>query len=126
MNNVNDRYRLLTIPTPPARKPSSWQTVGAKVKRFSESAKSNGVFSSDFEGSGVLPAFPEKKSSDALAGKSLSPSINRSWIAFAVTKVLLFSLHPNPKTGFSIEFTEETRRKGKSPRKKELKKGRNI
>ena len=72
-----------------------------------------------------MPSFPEK-STDALVGKSLSPLINRAGIAFAVTKVRLFSLQTNPKTGFSIEFEEETRRKGEGPRKKGLKKGRNI
>ena len=43
MNNVNDRAP--TAPSPiSGSKPFMWRTVGAKVKPFSESAKSNGSF----------------------------------------------------------------------------------
>ena len=49
MNNVNDR--CLLSPIPPSRQGADQtaETVGAKVKPFSESAKSIGVFSPDFE-----------------------------------------------------------------------------
>ncbi|WCF99025.1 hypothetical protein [Porphyromonas gingivalis] len=47
MNNVNDR--TVTASNFTGTEPIKQRTVGAKVKPFSEPAKSNGVFSPDFE-----------------------------------------------------------------------------
>lgn len=49
-----------------------------------------------------------KRAPDALVGKTPSSSVNRSSIAFAVTKVLLFSLQPNLSKSFFNRPDQET------------------
>ena len=112
MNNVNDRAP--TAPSPiSAAKPFMWRTVGAKVKPFSESAKSiDSFFRADAQEKArrlILP--PKKRSRRARRNNS---SINRAAIAFAVTKVRLFSLQTNLSKLPPHEFKLETGRKEKT------------
>ena len=68
MNNVNDRAP--TAPSPiSGSKPFMWRTVGAKVKPFSESAKSiDSFFRADAQEKARRLILPLKKNPDALGG----------------------------------------------------------
>ncbi|QUI89210.1 hypothetical protein KDH82_08195 [Porphyromonas gingivalis] len=88
-----------------------WRTVGAKVKPFSESAKSIGsFFRADAQEKARRLIPPKKESRRARRNNS---SINRAGIAFAVTKVRLFSLQTNLSKLLPHEFKLETGRKEK-------------
>ncbi|WP_232518149.1 hypothetical protein [Porphyromonas gingivalis] len=104
MNNVNDRAP--TAPSPiSGSKPFMWRTVGAKVKPFSESAKSiESFFRADAQEK-ARRLIPPKKYRRARRNNS---SINRAGIAFAVTKVRLFSLQTNLSKLLPHEFKLET------------------
>ena len=114
MNNVNDRAP--TAPSPiSGSKPFMWRTVGAKVKPFSESAKSiDSFFRADAQEKARRLILPKKESRRARRNNS---SPNRAGIAFAVTKVRLFSLQTNL---FSTSSTKNSpRRKGPPPKKED-------
>ncbi|WP_232518138.1 hypothetical protein [Porphyromonas gingivalis] len=116
MNNVNDRAP--TAPSPiSGSKPFMWRTVGAKVKPFSESAKSiESFFRADAQEK-ARRLIPPKKYRRARRNNS---SINRAGIAFAVTKVRLFSLQTNLSKSFSTGSTKNSpRRKGPPPKKED-------
>ena len=82
-----------------------WRTVGAKVKPFSESAKSiESFFRADAQEK-ARRLIPPKKYRRARRNNS---SINRAGIAFAVTKVRLFSLQTNLSKLLPHEFKLET------------------
>ena len=96
-----------------------WRTVGAKVKPFSESAKSIGsFFRADAQEKARRLILPLKK--ESRRARRNNSSINRAGIAFAVTKVRLFSLQTNLSKLLPHEFKLETGRKEKDslPRKK--------
>ena len=96
-----------------------WRTVGAKVKPFSESAKSIGsFFRADAQEKARRLILPLKK--ESRRARRNNSSINRAGIAFAVTKVRLFSLQTNLSKLLPHEFIHETGRKEKDslPRKK--------
>ena len=118
MNNVNDRAP--TAPSPiSGSKPFMWRTVGAKVKPFSESAKSIGsFFRADAQEKARRLILPLKRSRRARRNNS---SINRAGIAFAVTKVRLFSLQTNLSKSFLNRFDKKNspRRKGPPPKKED-------
>ncbi|WP_249134662.1 hypothetical protein [Porphyromonas gingivalis] len=85
--------------------------MGAKVKPFSESAKSIGsFFRADAQEKARRLIPPKKESRRARRNNS---SINRAGIAFAVTKVRLFSLQTNLSKLLPHEFKLETGRKEK-------------
>ncbi|WP_257120136.1 hypothetical protein, partial [Porphyromonas gingivalis] len=99
-------------------KPFMWRTVGAKVKPFSESAKSIGsFFRADAQEKARRLILPLKRSRRARRNNS---SPNRAGIAFAVTKVRLFSLQTNLSKLLPHEFKLETapEEKDSLPRKK--------
>ncbi|PDP74232.1 hypothetical protein CLI79_10660, partial [Porphyromonas gingivalis] len=76
-----------------------WRTVGAKVKPFSESAKSiDSFFRADAQEKARRLILPLKKESRRARRNNSSP--NRAGIAFAVTKVRLFSLQTNLSKSF--------------------------
>lgn len=117
MNNVNDRAP--TAPSPiSGSKPFMWRTVGAKVKPFSESAKSiDSFFRADAQEK-ARRLIPPKKESRRARRNNSSP--NRAGIAFAVTKVRLFSLQTNLSKSFFNRFDKKTapEEKDSLPRKK--------
>ena len=117
MNNVNDRAP--TAPSPiSGSKPFMWRTVGAKVKPFSESAKSiESFFRADAQEKARRLIPPKKESRRARRNNSSS---NRAAIAFAVTKVRLFSLQTNLSKSFFNRFDKKTapEEKDSLPRKK--------
>ncbi|ATS02442.1 hypothetical protein CS059_05175 [Porphyromonas gingivalis] len=84
-----------------------WRTVGAKVKPFSESAKSiDSFFRADAQEKARRLILPPKKESRRARRNNSSP--NRAGIAFAVTKVRLFSLQTNLSKLLPHEFKLET------------------
>ena len=96
-----------------------WRTVGAKVKPFSESAKSIGsFFRADAQEKARRLILPLKKESRRARRNNSSP--NRAGIAFAVTKVRLFSLQTNLSKSFFNRFDKKTapEEKDSLPRKK--------
>ena len=101
-----------------------WRTVGAKVKPFSESAKSIGsFFRADAQEKARRLILPLKRSRRARRNNS---SINRAGIAFAVTKVRLFSLQTNLSKLLPHEFKLETGRKEKTSLFRKTKKKKRI
>ncbi|WP_235188710.1 hypothetical protein [Porphyromonas gingivalis] len=92
--------------------------MGAKVKPFSESAKSNGSFFRADAHEKARRLIPPKK--ESRRARRNNSSINRAGIAFAVTKVRLFSLQTNLSNSFFNRFDKKNspRRKGPLPRKK--------
>ena len=122
MNNVNDRAP--TAPSPiSGSKPFMWRTVGAKVKPFSESAKSNGsFFRADAQEKARRLILPLKK--ESRRARRNNSSINRAGIAFAVTKVRLFSLQTNLSKSFFNRFDKKQPPKKRTPPKKEDKRER--
>ena len=118
MNNVNDRDP--TAPSPiSGSKPFMWRTVGAKVKPFSESAKSiDSFFRADAHEKARRLILPPKK--ESRRARRNNSSINRAEIAFAVTKVRLFSLQTNLSNSFFNRFDKKTapEEKDSLPRKK--------
>ncbi|WP_249158389.1 hypothetical protein [Porphyromonas gingivalis] len=118
MNNVNDRAP--TAPSPiSGSKPFMWRTVGAKVIPFSESAKSiDSFFRADAQEKARRLILPPKK--ESRRARRNNSSINRAAIAFAVTKVRLFSLQTNLSKSFSTGSTKNSpRRKGPPPKKED-------
>ncbi|AKV65121.1 hypothetical protein PGA7_00019420 [Porphyromonas gingivalis] len=105
MNNVNDRAP--TAPSPiSGSKPFMWRTVGAKVKPFSESAKSiESFFRADAQEKARRLILPLKK--ESRRARRNNSSINRAAIAFAVTKVRLFSLQTNLSKSFLNRFDKK-------------------
>ena len=96
-----------------------WRTVGAKVKPFSESAKSIGsFFRADAQEKARRLILPLKK--ESRRARRNNSSINRAGIAFAVTKVRLFSLQTNLSKSFFNRFDKKTapEEKDSLPRKK--------
>ena len=93
-----------------------WRTVGAKVKPFSESAKSiDSFFRADAQEKARRLILPPKK--ESRRARRNNSSINRAGIAFAVTKVRLFSLQTNL---FSTGSTKNSpRRKGLTLKKED-------
>ena len=122
MNNVNDRAP--TAPSPiSGSKPFMWRTVGAKVKPFSESAKSiDSFFRADAQEKARRLILPLKK--ESRRARRNNSSINRAGIAFAVTKVRLFSLQTNLSKSFFNRFDKKTAPEEKAPPKKEDKRER--
>ncbi|BAG32956.1 conserved hypothetical protein [Porphyromonas gingivalis ATCC 33277] len=95
-----------------------WRTVGAKVKPFSESAKSIGSFFRADAHEKARRLIPPKK--ESRRARRNNSSINRAGIAFAVTKVRLFSLQTNLSNSFFNRFDKKTapEEKDSLPRKK--------
>ena len=118
MNNVNDRAPTALSPIS-GSKPFMWRTVGAKVKPFSESAKSiDSFFRADAHEKARRLILPPKK--ESRRARRNNSSINRAEIAFAVTKVRLFSLQTNLSNSFFNRFDKKTapEEKDSLPRKK--------
>ncbi|USI93577.1 hypothetical protein NY148_00460 [Porphyromonas gingivalis] len=94
--------------------------MGAKVKPFSESAKSIGsFFRADAQEKARRLILPLKK--ESRRARRNNSSINRAAIAFAVTKVRLFSLQTNLSKSFFNRFDKKNspRRKGLPPKKED-------
>ena len=109
---------LSPILPPHGTEPIKQRTVGAKVKPFSESAKSiDSFFRADAQEKARRLILPQKISRRARRNNS---SINRAGIAFAVTKVRLFSLQTNLSNSFFNRFDKKTapEEKDSLPRKK--------
>ena len=96
-----------------------WRTVGAKVKPFSESAKSIGSFFRADAQEKARRLIPPKKESRRARRNNSSP--NRAGIAFAVTKVRLFSLQTNLSKSFFNRFDKKTAPEEKAPPRKKTK-----
>ncbi|WP_257120697.1 hypothetical protein [Porphyromonas gingivalis] len=97
--------------------------MGAKVKPFSESAKSIGsFFRADAQEKARRLILPPKK--ESRRARRNNSSINRAGIAFAVTKVRLFSLQTNLSKSFLNRFDKKTAPEEKDPPKKEDKRER--
>ncbi|ALJ24694.1 hypothetical protein PGF_00002100 [Porphyromonas gingivalis 381] len=104
----------LRLPSPiSGSKPFMWRTVGAKVKPFSESAKSIGSFFRADAHEKARRLIPPKK--ESRRARRNNSSINRAGIAFAVTKVRLFSLQTNLSNSFSTGSTKKTAPEEKDP-----------
>ncbi|ATS10554.1 hypothetical protein CS543_06645 [Porphyromonas gingivalis] len=102
-----------------------WRTVGAKVKPFSESAKSIGsFFRADAQEKARRLILPLKK--ESRRARRNNSSINRAAIAFAVTKVRLFSLQTNLSKSFSTGSTKKQPPKKRSPSQERRQKGADI
>ncbi len=110
---------LSPILPPHGTEPIKQRTVGAKVKPFSESAKSIGsFFRADAQEKARRLILPLKK--ESRRARRNNSSINRAAIAFAVTKVRLFSLQTNLSKSFSTGSTKNSpRRKGLPPKKED-------
>ena len=123
MNNVNDRAPTALSPIS-GSKPFMWRTVGAKVKPFSESAKSiDSFFRADAQEKARRLILPLKRSRRARRNNS---SINRAGIAFAVTKVRLFSLQTNLSKSFFNRFDKKQPPKKRTPSQERRQKGADI
>ncbi|AKV63957.1 hypothetical protein PGA7_00007260 [Porphyromonas gingivalis] len=110
---------LSPILPPHGTEPIKQRTVGAKVKPFSESAKSIGsFFRADAQEKARRLILPLKK--ESRRARRNNSSINRAAIAFAVTKVRLFSLQTNLSKSFFNRFDKKTapEEKDSLPRKK--------
>lgn len=110
----------LRLPSPiSGSKPFMWRTVGAKVKPFSESAKSIGSFFRADAHEKARRLIPPKK--ESRRARRNNSSINRAGIAFAVTKIRLFSLQTNLSKSFFNRFDKKNspRRKGLPPKKED-------
>ncbi|EIW91234.1 hypothetical protein HMPREF1322_1879 [Porphyromonas gingivalis W50] len=111
---------LSPILPPHGTEPIKQRTVGAKVKPFSESAKSIGsFFRADAQEKARRLILPLKK--ESRRARRNNSSINRAAIAFAVTKVRLFSLQTNLSKSFFNRFDKKNspRRKGLPPKKED-------
>ncbi|EOA10380.1 hypothetical protein A343_0362 [Porphyromonas gingivalis JCVI SC001] len=99
-----------------------WRTVGAKVKPFSESAKSiDSFFRADAQEKARRLILPPKKESRRARRNNSSP--NRAGIAFAVTKVRLFSLQTNLSKSFFNRFDKKQPPKKRTPSQERRQKG---
>ena len=124
MNNVNDRAPTALSPIS-GSKPFMWRTVGAKVKPFSESAKSiDSFFRADAQEKARRLILPLKKESRRARRNNSSP--NRAAIAFAVTKVRLFSLQTNLSKSFFNRFDKKQPPKKRTPSQERRQKGADI
>ncbi|ATR95833.1 hypothetical protein CS548_05175 [Porphyromonas gingivalis] len=102
-----------------------WRTVGAKVKPFSESAKSIGSFFRADAQEKARRLIPPKKESRRARRNNSSP--NRAAIAFAVTKVRLFSLQTNLSKSFLNRFDKKKQPpKKRTPSQERRQKGADI
>ncbi|ATR95265.1 hypothetical protein CS546_09705 [Porphyromonas gingivalis] len=101
-----------------------WRTVGAKVKPFSESAKSIGSFFRADAQEKARRLIPPKKESRRARRNNSSP--NRAGIAFAVTKVRLFSLQTNLSKSFLNRFDKKQPPKKRTPSQERRQKGADI
>ena len=124
MNNVNDRAP--TAPSPiSGSKPFMWRTVGAKVKPFSESAKSIGsFFRADAQEKARRLILPPKKDPDALGG-TIPLSIGQQSLLRS-QKYAFFSLQTNLSKLLPHEFKLETGRKEKTSLFRKTKKKKRI
>ena len=118
MNNVNDRAP--TAPSPiSGSKPFMWRTVGAKVKPFSESAKSIGsFFRADAQEKARRLILPLKKNPDALGG-TIPLSIGQESLLRS-QKYAFFLYRQIFQNLFSTGSTKNSpRRKGLPPKKED-------
>ena len=122
MNNVNDRAP--TAPSPiSGSKPFMWRTVGAKVKPFSESAKSIGsFFRADAQEKARRLILPPKKNPDAL-GETIPLSIGQESLLRS-QKYAFFLYRQIFQNLFSTGSTKKQPPKKRTPPKKEDKRER--
>lgn len=118
MNNVNDRAPTALSPIS-GSKPFMWRTVGAKVKPFSESAKSIGsFFRADAQEKARRLILPPKKNPDAL-GETIPLSIGQESLLRS-QKYAFFLYRQIFQNLFSTGSTKNSpRRKGLPPKKED-------
>ena len=102
-----------------------WRTVGAKVKPFSESAKSiESFFRADAQEKARRLIPPQKKNPDALGG-TIPLSIGQESLLRS-QKYAFFSLQTNLSKSFFNRFDKKTAPEEKDPSQERRQKGADI